>query len=323
MPPRDFYETLGVARSATADEIRSAHRKLAKKFHPDLNKDPDASKRFSEIQQAFDVLSDPQKRKQYDTLGHAGEGAAAGTAGGRRPGGAGTWSGGGFEQVNAGDFSEIFEGIFGGRGRGGGGGGSPFGRAGARDHATPGDDVEHVIDVDFMTAALGGTRALSMTGPDGATQTFDVRIPPGIATGGRLRVRGKGRAGHRGGTTGDLMLEVRVAEHPWFRRDGLDVLLEVPVTIAEAALGASVDVPLLRGSVTLKVPPGTSSGQRLRVRGKGVAGQAGAHGDFYAVIAIVAPRELEAEDAAALRKIAPRLANPREDAPWATVAEDA
>lgn len=320
MPPRDFYQTLGIARGATADEIRSAHRKLAKKFHPDLNKDPDAAKRFAEIQEAFDVLSDPQKRKQYDTFGHAGPDGHAGHAGRGHAGAssAGGRAGGGFDQVNVGDFSEIFEGIFGGRA-----GGAPFGRTAGRERAAAGEDLEHAIDVDFMTAALGGTRSLTMTGPDGAAQTFDVRIPPGIASGGHLRVRGKGQPGRRGGAAGDLMLEVRVAPHPWFRREGLDILLDVPITIAEAALGASVDVPLLRGSATLKVPAGTSSGQRLRVRGKGAAGPGGAQGDFYAVIAIAAPRDLAEEDAAALRKMAARLGDPRDAAPWAAeVAKD-
>ncbi|MFO0873103.1 MAG: DnaJ C-terminal domain-containing protein [Phycisphaerales bacterium] len=325
MASRDYYEILGVSRTASADEIRSAHRRLVKKLHPDVNKAPDAQKRFSEVQQAFDVLSDPQKRKQYDTFGEVGAaaaGAAAGQAHGHSRGGARS---GGFEQVNVGDFSEIFEDLFGGRGAAGGR--SPFGRAGttgrtARESA--GADVAQAIDIDFTTAALGGTRSLSLTLPDGSTHSFDVRIPPGIDTGGRLRVRGKGAPGRRDGAAGDLVLEVRVAPHPWFRREGRDLLLDVPITIAEAALGATIEVPLLRGSVTLKVPPGTSSGQKLRVRGKGVAGGPGAGGassepgDFHAVIQIVAPRELSSEDATALRAMSARLGDPREGMPWAS-----
>lgn len=322
--PRDYYEILGVPRTAKADEIKSAHRRLAKKLHPDVNKAPDASAKFNELQEAFAILSDPQKRAAYDRFGHAGVGVGAADAereaGGRS--GQSAW-----RNVDVGDFSEVFSEVFGGGGFGGGGFGG--GRRGPRggqargqsaNQPTAGHDVESHIEVDFMTAALGGVRSISMAGPEGE-EHFDVRIPPGIEDGGRLRLRGKGRPGRHGGPAGDLLLSITVHRHPWFRREGLDILLDVPITIVEAALGATVRVPLLRGHVTLKVPAGTSSGARLRVRERGIEDARGSKGDFYAIVSITAPRDLSEEDAQALRRIGDRLPDPRASLPW-TVSED-
>lgn len=298
--PRDPYDVLGVPRSATPEQIREAHRKLAKKFHPDLNKTAEAGAKFKEIQEAYDLLSDPQKRKQFDQFGHAGP--SMGGAGGTGFGGQGGWG-----NVDASTFEEIFGDFMGGGARRGGGR-----RGGAR----AGEDLESRITVDFMTAALGGVRHVSLES-NGQPISLDVRIPPGIESGGDLRLRGKGGEGVGGGPAGDLVLHITVAPHPWFRREGLDVIVEVPISIAECALGTTVEVPLLEGSATLRVPAGTASGKRLRLKGKGVTAK-GATGDLYAVIRVDAPKSLGDEDRAALERMKAHEPDPRADAPWNT-----
>ena len=293
--PRDPYDILGVPRSATPEQIREAHRKLAKKFHPDLNKTAEAGAKFKEIQEAYDLLSDAQKRKQFDQFGHAGPSM------GGAPGGAQ----GGWGNVDASTFEEIFGDFMGGGARRAGGR-----RGGAR----AGEDLESRITVDFMTAALGGVRHVSLES-NGQPISLDVRIPPGIESGGDLRLRGKGGEGMGGGPAGDLVLHISVAPHPWFRREGLDVVVEVPISIAECALGTSVEVPLLEGTATLRVPAGTASGKRLRLKGKGVAAK-GDTGDLYAVIRVEAPKSLNDEDRAALERMKSTEPDPRADAPW-------
>lgn len=293
--PRDPYDILGVPRSATPEQIREAHRKLAKKFHPDLNKTAEAGAKFKEIQEAYDLLSDAQKRKQFDQFGHAGPSM------GGAPGGAQ----GGWGNVDASTFEEIFGDFMGGGARRAGGR-----RGGAR----AGEDLESRITVDFMTAALGGVRHVSLES-GGQPISLDVRIPPGIESGGDLRLRGKGGEGMGGGPAGDLVLHITVAPHPWFRREGLDVVVEVPISIAECALGTSVEVPLLEGTATLRVPAGTASGKRLRLKGKGVAAK-GSTGDLYAVIRVEAPKSLNDEDRAALERMKATEPDPRADAPW-------
>jgi curved DNA-binding protein len=293
--PRDPYDILGVPRSATPEQIREAHRKLAKKFHPDLNKTAEAGAKFKEIQEAYDLLSDAQKRKQFDQFGHAGPSM------GGAPGGAQ----GGWGNVDASTFEEIFGDFMGGGARRAGGR-----RGGAR----AGEDLESRITVDFMTAALGGVRHVSLES-GGQPISLDVRIPPGIESGGDLRLRGKGGEGMGGGPAGDLVLHITVAPHPWFRREGLDVIVEVPISIAECALGTSVEVPLLEGTATLRVPAGTASGKRLRLKGKGVAAK-GDTGDLYAVIRVEAPKSLNDEDRAALERMKATEPDPRADAPW-------
>jgi DnaJ-class molecular chaperone len=295
--PRDPYDILGVPRSATPEQIREAHRKLAKKFHPDLNKTAEAGAKFKEIQEAYDLLSDAQKRKQFDQFGHAGPSM------GGAPGGAQ----GGWGNVDASTFEEIFGDFMGGGARRAGGR-----RGGAR----AGEDLESRITVDFMTAALGGVRHVSLES-NGQPISLDVRIPPGIESGGDLRLRGKGGEGVGGGPAGDLVLHIAVAPHPWFRREGLDVIVEVPISIAECALGTSVEVPLLEGTATLRVPAGTASGKRLRLKGKGVAAK-GDTGDLYAVIRVEAPKSLNDEDRAALERMKSTEPDPRADAPWNT-----
>lgn len=295
--PRDPYEVLGVARSATTDQVREAHRKLAKRFHPDLNKTPEAAAKFKEIQEAYDLLSDEQKRRQFDQFGHAGPSMGGGPGGGF--GGGAKWG-----NVDPSTFEEIFGDFMGAGGR----------RGGGRRGPSAGGDLESEISVDFMTAAVGGVRHVSVH--DGhETISLDVRIPAGIETGGTLRVRGKGSAGSGGGPAGDLVLHITVAPHPWFRREGQDILVDVPISIAECALGTTVQVPLLEGTASLRVPPGTGSGKRMRLKGKGVQAKSGA-GDLYAVIRVEAPKTLSDEDRAALERMKSSEPDPRADAPW-------
>ncbi len=301
---RDYYEVLGVARTATGDEIRRAHRKLAKELHPDRNKAADAQKKFSEVQEAYDTLSDEAKRGQYDQFGQVAAGSNP-FAGGRQPQGGAAW-----QNVGQEDLEEMLGGL-GGIGdffRTGGSGRARGGRAAAQ----PGQNVDLEVPVDFMTAAIGGTRSVSIRDAQGKSTALDVRIPAGVSSGGSLRLAGKGHAGSGGAPAGDLIMLIRVAAHPWFYRDGLDVSIDVPITITEAALGTSIDVPLLKGSVTLRVPAGTASGKKLRVLAKGIAPTTGTPGDFYAVIQIIAPTSLDAVDAAALKALGDKLPNPRE-----------
>ncbi len=303
---RDHYEVLEVDRGASAAAIRKAYRRLARQYHPDVNKSADAATRFAEVQEAYDVLSDADKRKAYDRFGHAGVGVGQG------PGGSGAgWS----ADVGGAPFdaySGVFEEIFGRRA------GGPFGSA-SPGTAVPrrGADVHHTLSVSFMTAALGGYETVRLSLGSESPQTISIKIPPGIDTGAQLRVKGKGNPGAGGGPAGDLMLTIEVGQHPWFRREGLDVYINVPVTIAEATFGTTVTLPLPAGTVELKMPPGASSGQKLRVKDKGLCNGRGSHGDFYAVVQIVAPKDLSERGQELVRDLEPELKNPRDSGPWA------
>jgi curved DNA-binding protein len=310
---RDYYEALGVRRDASADEIRKAYRRLARTHHPDVNKDEGAADRFSEISEAYEVLNDPEKRRTYDQFGRAGVSAGAGGYQGSG------WPGGGpGAGPDVADIGSIFEEMFGGRR------GSPFGGG---VHAPPtarkGRDLEHAITVTFLTAVRGGNERLRLgiPGHDGP-KTIKVRIPPGTEDGARLRIRGSGEPSPSGGPAGDLILRITVGSHPVFRREGRDLYVDVPVTLAEAALGTSVTVPLLKGTAEMKIPPGASSGRKLRIKGKGITDASGTTGDFYAVVQIVAPEPLSDRAAGLLRDLAPELQNPRESGPWADVMGD-
>ncbi len=308
---KDYYEVLGVERGASADAIRKAYRSLAREYHPDVNKSADASTRFAEVQEAYDVLSDAEKRKAYDRFGHAGVGVGQGPGGFGGSGWSAEYSGNPFGSA---DFSSAFEDLFGARGARAGGG--PFTTSPGAAPPRRGGDLQHAISVSFMTAAMGGTENVRIR--HGSTpQTISVKIPAGIDSGAQLRVRGKGALGEDGGPDGDLRLTVEVGQHPWFRREGLDVLINVPVTIAEATFGTTVTLPLLKGSVELKIPPGAASGQKLRVKGKGIDDGKGGQGDFYAVVQIVAPTDLTDSGRQLLQELAPELQNPRESGPWA------
>lgn len=288
MSKRDYYEVLGVSRSASKDEIRKAYKKLARKFHPDVKPpDPDAEKKFSEITEAYDVLSDDEKRKNFDQFGHSFRGAG-GAAGGNPFQGFGGGSGG-----TSFDLEDLLGGMFGG----GGGGGHPFG-GGRRGRPRPqkGSDVKAEITIPFSTAVEGGE--YSLTVQQGAkSERLTVKIPAGIDDGQPIRLAGQGNPGAGGGSPGDLLVTIHVAAHPWFRRDGYNLLVDIPVTPSEAALGAKIDVPTLTdGMLVLSVPPGTSSGAKLRLRGKGVRNpKTGDRGDQFAVLKIVLPKELSEE----------------------------
>ena len=314
--PKDYYERLGVDRQATADAIRRAYRRLARQYHPDVNKSADAATRFSEIQEAYDALSDAEKRKAYDRFGHAGVGVGPGPGGfGGRWGWRGSGPGG--RGVDASDFASVFEEMF------GPGGGSPFAAVDPRTGGRPrrprprrGQDVHQTLPVSFLAAARGGTERIRIQRERDAPESVEVKIPAGIDSGAKLRVRGKGTPGPGGGPAGDVILTLRVGSHPYFRRDGLDLLVDVPLTLAEAALGTTVTVPLLTGTVQIKVPPGASSGQRLRVKDRGLVDGQGKRGDFYAVIQVVAPDKLSDRARRLFSEVAAELKNPRESAPW-------
>ncbi len=339
--PRDYYDVLEVSRNAEPEAIKKAYRRLAKRYHPDVNKADEATERFREVQEAYDVLSDPKKRKLYDQFGHAGVSMAdqpgGGPAGGSGFGGFqdfGDFRGRGrqtnagpggfsfqFNQGEAGDMGDIFEQVFGARGRGfaardpasGFTGAGPRARTRARPQR--GQDLEHAITVPFDTAARGGTVSMKLTGPNGA-QTIDVKIPKAVAHGARLRVRGKGHPSPTGGQAGDLILTVRIADHPYFTRDGLNLQVDVPISLDEAVFGTTVDVPTLNGKAKLKITPRTAGGQRLRLRAAGLENTKGEKGDLYARIRIDVPRNLSAEQEKLLAQLKGQLPNPRRDVQW-------
>jgi curved DNA-binding protein len=303
---RDYYEVLGVPRGAGDEEIRSAYRKLAREYHPDVNKDPGADDRFKEISEAYEVLRDPEKRERYDRLGanwKAGEDVSdAAGFGGRGRGAQGDF-GGVRMDFGDGDFSDFFEGFF-GRRRADPGGGSGFDGFSMR-----GGDREAMLEVTLEEAARGGKRRVSLA--DGGD--FEVRIPIGVRDGQKIRLAGQGGEGAGGGPPGDLYLRVRVKPHPRFSLEGDDLVVELPVAPWEAALGATVPVPTLdRGVARVKLPAGSSSGRRLRLRGEGMPRPGARRGDLYAVARIVVPKRLEQrerelfEELAAVSRFDPR-----------------
>jgi curved DNA-binding protein len=283
---QNLYETLGVARDVDADALRKVYRKLAKKFHPDANPDnKQAEERFKQISRAYDVLSDPEKRAAYDEFGDVALQAGFDAAAARRAqadfGQAfrGT-HGQGFDFGDAGGIDELLGRMFGGGGRAG------FGRD------MRGPDVEAELELEFLEAVHGGEKKITLAHA-GGTETVTVRIPSGVADGGRIRLPRKGGAGVGGGARGDLFATIRVRPHPVFQRDGRDVLVDVPISVSEAIRGAQIEVPTLAGRATLAIPPGTDSGRKLRLRGKGVPDPGGgAPGDLYVVVQIRVPKQL-------------------------------
>jgi DnaJ-class molecular chaperone len=310
--PRDYYETLGVTRSASEQDIKSAYRKLARQYHPDRNPgDKEAANKFKEVQQAYDVLSDPQKRQQYNQFGHGFENMGAGPGAGGGPftfrwGNQGGDQSGGFDASGLDDLmQQMFGGNFGTR-KGRGGRRAPF--------QAPPQNLEQEITIDFLMAARGGTVEMAKHSADGTTERIQVRVPAGIAEGGTLRVRSQGVDG------GDLLVKVHIQPHPYYRREGQDIIVEVPVTISEAVLGAKVDVPSLEGAVTLTIPPGTSSGQRLRLKGRGLPSPSGgARGDQYVEVKVVVPRQVDDKSREMIGEFARRNPmNPRSDLRWSS-----
>ncbi len=339
---KDYYEVLGVSKTATEAEIKSAFRKLAKKYHPDVNKTPEAEAKFKEIGEAYAVLSDENKRKQYDQFGHAAF---------QNGGGDGGFGGfGGFQGFEDIDLSSIFDDLF---------GGSMFGGRRGSKRATKGEDSLLHVNLTFEEAVFGCEKTISLnlletcdecsgkggfdekscptcggagrviqeqrtmfgtfqsqtTCPNcgGKGKTFArkcnkcsgrgqvnskkeivVTIPEGVDTGHQLRISGKGSAGRNGGPNGDIYLEFNVKEHPLFKRDDSDIIVEVPITVAEAALGCKKEVPTINGSVVLEIDPGTKSKDKLRLKGKGVKNpNTNKYGDMYVIINVVIPTKLD------------------------------
>ncbi len=289
---KDYYEVMGVSRDASQDEIKRAYRKLARKYHPDVSKEPDAEQRFKEIGEAYEVLKDPEKRAAYDQLG-------ANWKNGQdfRP--PPDWDqgfefhGGGYTGADAEQFSDFFESLF-GRARGGRrsytyttGGGHGFDMRG--------EDTYARVVIDLQDAYQGATRALTLKhselGPDGRPQlkerTLNVRIPKGVRQGQHIRLAKQGSPGIGRGEPGDLYLEVEFRPHPFYRVEGKDVYLDLPVAPWEAALGARVKVPTPAGPVDMKIPAGSASGRKLRLKGKGIPSRE--PGDFYVVLQVVTP----------------------------------
>ncbi len=328
MAKRDFYEVLGLSRGAAADEIRKAHRKLVRQYHPDVNKNnAAATEKFKEVQEAYDVLSDAAKRQNYDQFGHAGVGGQpGGHAGGGDPfeafrraqagrGGA-AWQAGpnvsveDFD-VGGGNYGDIFEQLFGGRG--GPTAGRAAGRGRARPEARRGQDLEHALTLTFEQAARGAAIPLQIH-QNGRVETIEVKIPPGVKEGSRVRLKGRGHPGPAG--NGDLFIITNVASHRYFRRDGLDVVLDVPVSLYEALLGAKIEVPTLGGKVTITIPPGTSGGAKLRLPGRGVE-RGEQKGDQLCVIRIKVPRQLDDSDKQLIQKLVEKYPVPaRADVDW-------
>jgi len=309
MKKRDYYEVLGVAKGASEAEIKKSYRRLARKLHPDVNPgDKSAQKKFQEVQEAYDVLRDAEKRRAYDRFGHAGRPGpgfeGTGTGPGGFPGAGGGFEGSPFEgfHFESGDLGDLFGNLFGGRAR-------------AARGPQKGEDATGTIEIPFREAVLGGATSLSLrrekecpecggTGRKGRevcptcrgrgrvaeVENVRIKIPEGTEDGGVIRVPGKGGPGVSGGPVGDLFVTVRVTPHPYFERRGDDIHGVVPVTVKEAYAGAEIDVPTIRGTLRAKIPPGTR-GQKLRLRGQGVRNpRTGQTGDHIYTIRVVVPR---------------------------------
>jgi curved DNA-binding protein len=321
---KDYYQSLGVSRDASQDDIRKAFRNLARQYHPDVAKDKNvAEEKFKEINEAYEVLSDPEKRKKYDTLGANWNRAEP-------PPGAhayGTHGARGFRGQNGEEyefhfggtgFSDFFEQFFGGRGgRGFGFEDSAQGQRSTSGAAMRGQDIEGDILVTLEEAMRGSVRTISFQRHNRQTgqtvsENFRVRIPTGVTEGQMIRVPAKGEGGYNGGPPGDLYLRVRFAQHPEFRVRGSDLYYDLDLAPWEAVLGTTVSVPALDGPVSVKVPPGANKGQQLRIRGKGLPAAGGTRGDIYAVISIQMPGEVTAAERDLWQQLAARSNfNPR------------
>lgn len=285
---KDYYTVLGVAEDASQDEIKKAYRRLARKFHPDVSEEADAEAQFKELGEAYEALKDPAKRRQYDELRRSGW--RPGDQFQPPPG----WSGGmggGFDGAGVSGFSDFFDMLFGGLGgqranqaRGAYQQGSPFAQAGR--------DLQAKVSVDLETVFRGGTERIGVGG-----RALNVKIPMGVGDGQRIRLSGQGEPGVGGGPSGHLFLDISIKPHPLFKLDGRNVVIECPITPSEAALGAELEVPTPKGSVAIKIPPNSSSHQRLRLKGRGLPAH-GQHavGDALVVLKIKLPPSLSAEE---------------------------
>ncbi len=350
---QDYYQTLGVERGATQEAISKAFRKLARKFHPDVNKTKEAEDKFKELNEAYEVLRDPEKRSRYDQLGAnwkagqefqpppgwenifqhfaasgggGGSGARFTRGGARGRPGTQTFHFGG---QDAGGFSDFFDMLFGAEAAAGGprfaGGGAPFGGGpGAASHfQQDGDSQSATVTIPLEDAYRGGTKTISLATTEAnaqgmaevKTKTYNVKIPAGTTDGQVIRLRGMGQRGRHGGANGDLLLKVQVAAHPKFKLEGANIVTTVPITASEAALGGKVMVPTPDGNVSMTVPSGSQSGQRLRLRGKGMPMNSGSGGDFFVELKITVPKELTEKERKAYEELATVSSfNPRNDA---------
>jgi curved DNA-binding protein len=319
---QDYYKTLGIERSASQEEVRRSYRKLARTYHPDVNKEAGAEARFKQITEAYEVLKDPEKRKRYDALGsnwRAGQDFTPPPGfegfefdlGGARAGGEGF-----------GDFSSFFETLFGGGGFGGpfAGGARRGGPRGRRPRAVA-QEAELVIPLE--EAVRGATREVALeaqeVGADGrvglARKTLSLKIPPGTRPGTVMRLAGQGARSSHGGPAGDLLLHIRIAPHPRFTIEGDDLSTRLPVTPWEAALGTKVELQLVEGSAELSVPPGSKSGKKLRLRGQGLPKKGGGRGDLYVELAIHVPATLTPRERELFTELARESSfDPRRDA---------
>ncbi len=285
---KDYYDTLGVKSDASDSEIKSAYRRLARKYHPDVSKEAGAEEKFKSVNEAYEALREPERRKAYDQL-RAGGYRGGDTFRGPPPGwqGQGDFGGGGGDQE---DFSDFFESLFGARGG--------AGRVGPR----PGRDLHAQLGIDLQTAYHGGLERISLRDSGGAERTLDVKIPAGITPGKLIRLAGQGHPGMNGGRSGDLILEVAFRDDPRFRLDGKDILVELPVAPWEAALGATVTVPTLGGNVELRVPAGSNGGRKMRLRGRGWPGKT--PGDQIVTLTLRTPKPASDEQRAAYEELA-------------------
>jgi curved DNA-binding protein len=286
----DFYEVLGVERGASADDIRRAYRKLARKYHPDVSREPNAEERFKEVSEAYDVLSDPEKRERYDRVG----------AGPRQAGSATGGLGFGGFSVGDDDLADLFETFLRGAGGRGGFGGVP----------ERGADHTQELELSLEEAARGGRRSVTL----GDGRRYDVDVPAGVRHGQHIRLAGEGGEGAGGGPFGDLLLRVRVKPHPRFRLHGRDLHVDLPVTPWEAALGGEAEVPTLHGTTHVRVPAGSSSGRKLRLRGQGFPASRGEHGDLYATVEVMVPKHVSDRERELFEQLAAASSfNPRRD----------
>jgi len=293
MKYKDYYKILGVERGAGEEEIKKAYRKLARKYHPDVSKEPNAKEKFQEVSEAYETLRDKEKRAAYDSLG---SGFRPGQDFRPPPDWFDRFGGGRGEDMHGVDLGELFESM------------GIFGRAQRRSRgAFPGEDYEVPVRLTVEEAARGTERTLQLNG-----KAFTARIPRGTTDGQRLRLRGKGGPGMNGGPPGDLYLQIALDPHPLYRVHGHDLEIEVPLAPWEAALGAEIEIPTLEGRVKMKVPAGSKAGQKLRLAGKGLPRPGGSAGDLYAVLTVAVPASLTEREKALYEELrATSRFNPR------------
>lgn len=295
MDYKDYYDILGVPRDASADDIKRAYRKAARKYHPDVSKEADAEDRFKDVSEAYEALRDPEKRAAYDAIPPGGpqtgsHGAGPGSAGPRAQGF--DFHGGGYTAGDAEDFSDFFESMFGRQGAGQAGGFHQRRQA----PNIKGQDLHTQVELDIEDAFTGGHRTISLRSPEPSpdgrvterTRSLRIRIPKGVRAGQQLRLTGQGGPGlGPDAPAGDLYLDIAFAPHPIYRLDERDLIVDLPVAPWEAALGATIKAPTPAGAVDLKIPPGSNSGRRLRLKGRGMPGESA--GDLYAVLRVTLP----------------------------------